>query len=61
MIIETTSMVNYLHKLRKAEFEIRQITSRNKRLYDENCELSARILELKQLLKANGMPDFEDW
>jgi hypothetical protein len=61
MIIETTSTVNYLHKLRRAEFEIRQITSKNKKLYDENCELAARVLELKQILKSNGIPDFEDW
>ena len=61
MVVETSTAVSYLHKLQKAEFEVRQITSKNKKLYDENCELSARVLELKQILKSNGIPDFEDW
>lgn len=61
MVIETSTTVSYLHKLRKAEFEMKQLTAKNKQLYDENCELSARLLEIKLILKSNGITDYEDW
>ena len=61
MIIESSMAISYLHKLRKAEFEIKQLRSKNSNMYDENYELSARVTEMKQVLKAHGIPDYDQW
>ena len=61
MIIESSMAVSYLHKLRRAEFEVKQLQNRNATIYDENCELSAKVTEMKQILRAHGIPDYEQW
>ena len=61
MIVESSLAINYLRKLKKAEFEIKQLKHKNANMYDKNCELSARVTELKQILKAHGIPDYEEW
>ena len=61
MVVESSLAIDYLKKLRKAEFEIKQLQYKHSQLFDENLELSEKVMELKQVLKNNGIPDYEDW
>lgn len=61
MIVELSLAIDYLKKLRKAEFEIKQLQNKQAQMFDENFELSQEVMELKQVLKNNGIPDYEGW
>lgn len=61
MIVESSLAIDYLKKLRKAEFEIKQLQNKQAQMFDENFELSQEVMELKQVLKNNGIPDYEGW
>ena len=61
MMMQSSMVVSHLQKLRKAEFEIAKLKHKNADLFDKNTELAAENAELKQVLKANGIPDYENW
>lgn len=60
-MIQSSMVVSHLQKLHKAEFEISKLKHKNADLFDKNTELTAENAELKQVLKANGIPDYENW
>ena len=55
MIIESSLAINYLHKLHRAEFEIKQLKSKNVNLYNENFALSVKLDELHRILKSHNI------
>lgn len=61
MMIQSSIVVSHLQKLHKAEFEMVKLKHKNAELFDKNTELIAENTELKQVLKANGIPDYENW
>lgn len=60
MVIESSLAINYLRKLRKAEFEIKQLQHKQVQMFDENYELLQEVAKLKAMLKSNGISDYED-
>ena len=57
MIIESSLAINYLNKLRRAEFELKQLKQKNVTLFDEKFALSIRVDELEHILKSHNIPD----
>lgn len=61
MLIESSMSVSYLHKLRRTEFENKQLKQKNADMFDDNYKMSNKINEMKQVLKTNGIPDYDNW
>ena len=61
MLIESSMSVSYLHKLRRTEFENKQLKQKNADMFDDNYKMSTKINEMKQVLKTNGIPDYDNW
>lgn len=57
MLVESSMAVSYLHKLRRAEFENRQLKQRNADMFKDNYELSEKVTEMKKALKSQGISD----
>lgn len=61
MLIESSMSVSYLHKLRRIEFENKQLKQKNADMFVDNYKMSNKINEMKRLLKTNGIPDYDKW
>ena len=61
MLIESSMAVSYLHKLRRIEFENKQLKQQNADMFDNCYKMSIKINEMKHVLKTNGIPDFDNW
>lgn len=61
MLIESSMSVSYLYKLRRTEFENKQLKQKNADMFDDNYKMSTKINEMKQVLKTNGIPDYDNW
>ena len=61
MFIESSMTVSYLHKLRRTEFENKQLKQQNANMFDDYYKMSTKINEMKQVLKTNGIPDYDNW
>lgn len=61
MFIESSMSVSYLHKLKRTEFENKQLKQKNADMFVDNYKMSNKINEMKRVLKTNGIPDYDNW